>query len=79
MFLKISPKSKENTCTWNFIKKETPEFFEILENTHFKEHLEMTDSVVKFRSSQRRCSIKKGVLKNLQKFTGKHLRQSFFF
>ena len=33
----------------------------------------------KFRSSHRRCSMKKGVLKNFTKFTGKHLCQSLFF
>ena len=32
-----------------------------------------------FRSSQRRCSVTKGVLRNFPKFTGKCLRQSFFF
>ena len=31
------------------------------------------------RSSHRRCSIKKGVLKNFAKFTGKHIRRSNFF
>ena len=31
------------------------------------------------RSSQQRCSIKKGVLKNFAKFIGKHLCQSVFF
>ena len=34
------------------------------------------------RSSEavvQRCSVKKGVLTNLAKFTGKHLRQSLFF
>ena len=30
------------------------------------------------RSSHHRCSIKKGVLRNLTKFTGKHLCQSLF-
>ena len=30
------------------------------------------------RSSHQRCSTKKGALKNLAKFTGKHLRQSLF-
>ena len=29
----------------------------------------------KFRSVYQRCSVKKGVLKNFAKFTGKHLRQ----
>ena len=31
------------------------------------------------RNSHRRCSVKKGVLKNFAKFTGKHLCQSLFF
>ena len=31
------------------------------------------------RSNHRRCSLKKGVLKNFAKFTGKHLCQSLFF
>ena len=31
------------------------------------------------RSSQRRCSVKKGVFRNFAKFTGKNLCQSLFF
>ena len=31
------------------------------------------------RSSQRRCSVRKGALRNFGKFTGKHLCQSLFF
>ena len=31
------------------------------------------------RSSHQRCSVKKGVLRNFTKFTGKHLCQSLFF
>ena len=31
------------------------------------------------RSSHRRCSVKKGVLRNFAKFTGKHLCQRLFF
>ena len=31
------------------------------------------------RSSHQRCSMKKGVLKNFTKFTGKHLCQSLIF
>ena len=31
------------------------------------------------RSSHRRCSVKKGVLRNFTKFTAKHLCQSLFF
>ena len=30
-----------------------------------------------FRSSHRRCSVRKGVLRNFAKFTGKYLCQSF--
>ena len=32
-----------------------------------------------FRNSHQRCSIRKGVLRNLAEFTGKHLYQSLFF
>ena len=32
-----------------------------------------------FRSSHQRCSVKKDVLRNFTKFTGKHLHQSLFF
>ena len=32
-----------------------------------------------FKSSHRRCSVRKGVLINFAKFTGKHLCQSLFF
>ena len=32
-----------------------------------------------YRTSHRRCSLRKGVLKNFTKFTGKHLCQSLFF
>ena len=31
------------------------------------------------RSSHRRCSVRKGVPRNFEKFTGKHLCQSLFF
>ena len=31
------------------------------------------------KSSHWRCSLRKGVLRNFVKFTGKHLRQSLFF
>ena len=33
----------------------------------------------KIRSSHRRCSAKKGILRNFAKFTGKHLCQSLYF
>ena len=34
--------------------------------------------LAKFRGSHRRCSVRKSVLRNFTKFTGKHLRQSTF-
>ena len=34
---------------------------------------EFTEAVI------RRCSVKKGVLRNFEKFTGKHLCQNLFF
>ena len=37
------------------------------------------DIYTRERGSQQRCSIKKGVLKNFTKFTGKRLCQSIFF
>ena len=41
--------------------------------------LRIISNMIIDRSSQRRCSLKKGVLKNFAKFTGKHLCQSQFF
>ena len=35
--------------------------------------------VYEFRSSHRRCSVKRGVFKNFAKFTGKHLFQRIIF
>ena len=32
-----------------------------------------------FKSNYQGCSVKKGVLRNFAKFTGKHLRQRLFF
>ena len=75
----------------NLIKKEalaqvlSCEFCEIFKNTFFTEHLWTTASMtLKYeiliaRSSHQRCFIKKGIIKNFTKFTGKHLCQSPFF
>ena len=35
--------------------------------------------LIHFRSSQRRCVVRKGVLRHFTKFAGKHLCQSLFF
>ena len=40
---------------------------------------EKIQNLANFRSSHQRCSIKKGILRNFTKFTGKHLCQSLFF
>ena len=39
----------------------------------------VTVELAKCRSSHRRCSVRKGVLRNFAKFTGKHLCQSLYF
>ena len=40
----------------------------------------LTDlNTLKTRSSHRRCSVRKDVLRNFGKFSGKHLCQSLFF
>ena len=41
--------------------------------------LKISQDLTKPRSSRRRCSIWKGVLRNFAKFTGKHLCYSLFF
>ena len=47
--------------------------------THFLFVKMSARKVIIYRSNHLRCSIRKGVLKNFAKFTGKHLRQSLFF
>ena len=48
--------------------------------TNLKEENILTDTFnLLTRSSHQRCSIKKGVLKNFAKFTGKHLCWRLFF
>ena len=44
-----------------------------------KSYLNKLSKMFIFRSSHRMCSIKKGILRNFSKFTGKHLCQSLFF
>ena len=40
---------------------------------------EISNKLFAVRSNHRRCSIKKGVLENFAKLTGKHLYQSLLF
>ena len=39
----------------------------------------LNEDVTQCRSSHRRCFVRGGDLRNFEKFTGKHLRQSLFF
>ena len=65
-------------CRWLFI-------FQCYYNTFFSNCNELLTCDecsywhYSYRSSHRRCSARKGVLRNLAKFTGKHLCQSLFF
>ena len=54
------------------------EFCRILHNSLFTDDLRKTASVISCRSSHRRCSVKKGALKNIPKLTGRHLHCSPF-
>ena len=50
------------------------------QNTRFRETFPIEKRVaIGFRSSHQRCSMKKVVVRNFTKFTGKHMRQSLFF
>ena len=74
----------EKSCTYKFHKiygkTSVPEHFLLKKRiwqrcfpVHFANFLRTP------RSSHQRCSLKKGVLRNFTKFTGKHLCQSLFF
>ena len=57
-------KKKCEVVVWSLCILETPE---------------VKESKTDYRSSHRRCSLRKGVLRNFAKFTGKQLCQSLFF
>ena len=50
-----------------------------MKNSIYQDMLHFLMRMKWFRSSHQRCSIKKSVLRNFVKFTGKHLCQSLFF
>ena len=50
-----------------------------LQNISLQLFFQNTVGGLPFRSSDRRCSVRKGVLRNFAKFTGKHLCQSLCF
>ena len=60
-----------------FARENTPHYiWKMLKIILFYSFLSFFDSS---RTHHPRCSVKKGVLKNFAKFTGKHLCQSLFF
>ena len=48
------------------------------QNIDYTKILDLFFSIYQNRSSHRRCSGRKGILRNFEKLTGKHLRQSIF-
>ena len=56
--------------------RETTPTFEAAYNMH---HSDLNNLNLLWRSSHRKCSVSKGVLRNFPKFAGKYLCQSFFF
>ena len=72
------PRSSFNWCLWLDIVTLTHSWQRSMScgNMSVDLHCEWIHG---FRSSHRRCSVRKGVLGNFIKFTGKHLCQNVFF
>ena len=69
------------SCTYSFNWKNKNQiyshmFFYIATTTG---NAYMAQKIPMYRSSHRRCSVRKSVVRNFAKFTGKHLCQSLFF
>ena len=76
---------------WNPTRKEFPNvkiYSKDMQNYHVTEAVKSKNRTIynhgkegpgKFRSSHRRCSVRKGALRDFAKFTGKYLCQSLFF
>ena len=83
MFFKILPNSKKNNCTGVSFKDTGTgvfcEFCEILNKTSFTETSRQLLQFITSRSSNQKCSMKNGVLRNFTKFTGKLLCQELSF
>ena len=76
-----SPGKMSNFQTFSGVRTRN-KFFRGDNETHwgwFEDSARWTDKYVVLRSSHKVCSVRKGVLKNFTKFTGKHLCQSLFF
>ena len=71
--LKQSTTSKKQpTTTWDYLQRAK-------KDTKRPTASRFWDYCIIRRSSHRRCSVRKGVLRNFAKFTGKHLCQSLLF
>ena len=71
---------KESSCRSSYVRRRCPVLCGQCNTSTMKPST--TKPVVSrgmYRSSQRRCSKEKGVLKNFAKFTGKNLCQRLFF
>ena len=91
VLLRISLNSHENTCFGVFLNKVAGlrSFFDRispvaacfieLEFLLLNLSVYFYSRVTAFKSSHWRCSVRKGVLRNFPKFTGRHLCQSLFF
>ena len=62
---------------WKFFRLSIKNYDQKLPQISSRRLQEIISAMVK--SSHRRCSVRKSVLGNFAKFTGKHLRQSLFF
>ena len=70
-----------STFFYLYIKFNCILFKEISDSLPLKSSLDISDIIIGvfYRSSHKRCSVKKVFLENSQKFTGKHLCQNLFF
>ena len=59
--------------------RKAPDFWGLHKNMNCEVPLRTNFYRTPPRSSHQRCSMKKGVLRNFTKFTGKHLCQTLFF
>ena len=73
--MELAKEKRGRFCTVWFAKGNFFSIFVLSQCFVYWIHFQITFA----RSSHQRCSVKKVVLRNLSKFTGKHLCQSLFF
>ena len=83
MLLLYTPWKHQKTLKFSDVfrgyTKATPRCNGLMFFDNFIDSVRGLDYYASNRSSHRRCSVRKGVLRNFAKFTGKHLCQSLFF